>query len=367
MARSPRSNRTNRSESQSDTSSGTPIPFFGTNPGVDGADFDRSVLYEDRFAPESIDLSSTEPQIDMDPLLRQFLYDHGRIDNIYIDTMLIWNGIRTYQDFKEFVVDTHSFTDMEHVYMKLGPNALGQKVCTTERLVMLGHYIATKRIQREDGTEGPMVLFDPDTNIFRPEAFDGNAWKQYYLKKRRDFGARFSRASVITFNVHRDSLHVVGHSRESRRNLSFIRTTENHVLNTSASIDLGGTKGDNFALHPDHLTSQPPTRDKSTSKNSSSNASKRPASIVHVADGGDDPRTAQLGQLDGHVAGPAGYMAALDSDIGGHRRQCDGCPVKLFAESGPACCPTRIKCRRFRSGIFSCQSCDFSGSYPRNC
>ena len=109
---------------------------------------------------ESINLSR-EPQADMDPVLRKFLNDQGHTDNIYIDTMmLIWNGICTFDDFKDFAMDNHNFfVDLEHVYMKLGPNPLGQKVATTERLLMLGLYLATVRTTKADGSIGPIGCY----------------------------------------------------------------------------------------------------------------------------------------------------------------------------------------------------------------
>ena len=88
--------------------------------------------------------------------------------------------------------------------------------------------------KRDDGTEGPMTIYDPQTQIFRPEAFDGKAWRKHFLKKRRTFGERFSRASVITFNVHRDQLHVINYSPASRRSVSHIRHDDERALNLSA-------------------------------------------------------------------------------------------------------------------------------------
>ena len=73
---------------------------MGVNPGVEGADFDRSVLYEDRFAPETLNFSEEEIRVDMDPDLKSFLREHARLDRIYIQTMLVWNGIKQYLDFK---------------------------------------------------------------------------------------------------------------------------------------------------------------------------------------------------------------------------------------------------------------------------
>ena len=86
------------------------------------------------------------------------------------------------------------------------------------------------------GTEGPMTIYDPQTQIFRPEAFDGKAWRKHFLKKRRTFGERFSRASVITFNVHRDQLHVINYSPASRRSVSHIRHDDERALNLSAIL-----------------------------------------------------------------------------------------------------------------------------------
>ena len=160
-----------RSTTNENSSQGTPVPAFGNNRGIDGADFDRSVLYEDRFAPEEIDLTA-DVNVGIDPDLRKFLFDHARVDHIYLDSMLAWNGIRSYEDCKECFVDTHNFTDLEHIYLKLGPNALGQKVASTERLQLLGHYIATQKIKGEDGTLHPIVVFDPSMKIFRPSSFD---------------------------------------------------------------------------------------------------------------------------------------------------------------------------------------------------
>jgi len=189
------------------------------------------------------------PQADMDPVLRKFLNDQGHTDNIYIDTMmLIWNGICTFDDFKDFAMDNHNFfVFLEHVYMKLGPNPLGQKVATTERLLMLGHYLATERTTKADGSIGPtsiLVIHDPSTGILQSEVFDGKAWRMHYMQKRQAFWQHFSKASVITFNLHGDHLHVVNHSHKHTRTLSTIRHDESHVLHTSACFNMDKNQND---------------------------------------------------------------------------------------------------------------------------
>ena len=121
--------------------------------------FNPDTIYYDRYQNDSFDL--TEEMQPMDPDLREFLMNVARVSSIYIDSLLVPNGIRTYEDFKKLAVDTHAFKDMEHIYNKLGANALGNQALFTSRILLLGQFIAQEKV----------TIFDVKTKIFNPKAF----------------------------------------------------------------------------------------------------------------------------------------------------------------------------------------------------
>lgn len=200
------------SDAPKEESSLASLATYQSNPGIVGTDFDPSVTYMDRYVEDDDFTLSGDIQVHMDKDLRDFLFKAARTSHIYLDSMLAPNGIRTYTQFKEFAVDTQAFQDLDHVYLKLGPNALGQGQKQTERLLMLGHYIATGTVTTTDvdGNKStqPVTIFDPVTHIFRPEAFDIHQWHLAFNPLRRHFGARYDKASRSTFAKYRGSLRL---------------------------------------------------------------------------------------------------------------------------------------------------------------
>ena len=169
-----------------------------SNPSI-MANFNADCIYYDRYQNDSFDL--TEEMRPMDPELRQFLVDEAKVSSIYIDSLLTPNGIRTYEDFKKLAVDTHAFTNMEHIYTKLGANALGNQGLFTSRLLLLGQFIAQET--------NNVHIYDPKTKIFNPRAFPSDAWQRYYGPNRRSFGGRFDLASSETYMKHQNSLQII--------------------------------------------------------------------------------------------------------------------------------------------------------------
>lgn len=112
----------------------------------------------------------------------------------------------------------------------LGPNALGMEHQMIARLLLVGHYIATATLTDPiTGKKNPVLIHDPKTNIFRPEAFDVDAWRRAYLSLRRPFGIRFDRASQTTFETYRRSLRVAPESIKPGRAFSAIQSMYNSV------------------------------------------------------------------------------------------------------------------------------------------
>ena len=114
-------------------------------------------------------------------------------------TILEPNCIVDYPAFRELMVDTHAFRDLEHIYMALGPNALALYHRQTRKLMLLGYYIHKHNV----------TLFEERSKRFLPGVFDFEAWKQFCGRKTRyEFGQRFERALSITYVRHEASLQV---------------------------------------------------------------------------------------------------------------------------------------------------------------
>jgi len=95
-------------------------------------------------------------------------------------------------------VHTENFTDLDHIYTQVGPNALGYLKKGTRNMLPLGHFIATHLIEDEEGNNlRKVTIYDPKTNTFMPQAFNLKAWKTNF--KAGAFGPRYRRASMVTF------------------------------------------------------------------------------------------------------------------------------------------------------------------------
>jgi hypothetical protein len=182
--------------------SGTEPESWGKTP-----DFDQEVVYEDTYFKEEIDFEGSGFKTTMDPELKEFLRTTCGASNLITGQLLPVNGICTYEDWKDLFVDNHNFIDLDHIYMRLGPNALGYLHRPIRNMCRLGHFIATYRItDKNDKNPRPVNIYDPTTKTFLPQAFDLVSWLSNRKQMDRAFGPRFKRASAATFAKYKDDI-----------------------------------------------------------------------------------------------------------------------------------------------------------------
>lgn len=204
--------------------------------------FGRQELYIDATAedPDLVDKSQSLNRIDF--YLKDLLKSQGRIQELYIATILVPNKILDYPSFRDLAVSNHGFRDLEHVFMSLGPNALGLFASDTMKLLLLGFYI----------NKSGATMYDERSGAFIPGHFDDKGWRKFCTRKiRYEFKERFERASAVTFEKHKASLQL----DESSLAQSFIEHTS--ARGNSNGVSQEEAEGAWSAITRSHLNLPP--------------------------------------------------------------------------------------------------------------